>query len=232
MSHPQRLAIAGATGVVGHQALDALLADSACGTVVAVGRRAPTSTIIGADAKLHSVHPELTNVDAIAAAIAQNVEGDLDGAICTLGTTMKTAGSKEAFRRVDYDAVVAFATAARARGAKRLVLISSLGAKATSANFYLQVKGQAEAAVSKLGFDGVAILRPSVLDDGGRRGERRLGERVGISVMRGVAAVIGRHHKMAPIGVDVVGRAAARLALSMEVGVQIIESDLIHALGA
>jgi uncharacterized protein YbjT (DUF2867 family) len=224
---PVHIVMTGASGAVGAHALAALLADSRVATVTSLGRR-PLSTT---HEKLHAVVVDLGDEAALAAAMPAHV----DAAICALGTTMKQAGSKAAFRVVDFDAVVAFARAARSRGARRFALVSSMGADASSSNFYLQTKGQAEDAVCALGYDAVHLLRPSILDDGGARSARsdsRPGEQLGLVVMRGVAAVIGRQHRYAPIGVDVVGRAAVRLALDGSAsGRQVHLSDAIHRIG-
>jgi uncharacterized protein YbjT (DUF2867 family) len=87
----------------------------------------------------------------------------IDLALCALGTTMAAAGSREAFRAVDFDAVLQFAQAARAAGATRFGLISALGADARSPVFYNRVKGEAEAAVAALGFKQLVIAQPSLL---------------------------------------------------------------------
>lgn len=220
----QHIAITGATGAVGRRALHHTLEDAQVARVVALGRRA----LPQAHPKLQSVVVDLGDQAAVAAALADG----LDGAICALGTTMKQAGSKAAFRAVDFDAVVTFARAARERGARRFVLVSSMGASSSSSNFYLHTKGQAEDAVAALGFEAVHLLRPSILDDEGARAGGRPGERVGLAVMRGLAAVIGRTHRYSPISVDVVGRAAARLATASGAGVQVHLSDAIHTVGA
>jgi uncharacterized protein YbjT (DUF2867 family) len=78
--------------------------------------------------------------------------GDTAGdAFCARGTTMKAAGSRAAFRRVDFDYIVAFARAALAAGARRFMLVSAIGANARSTIFYLRVKGETEEAVAALG---------------------------------------------------------------------------------
>jgi uncharacterized protein YbjT (DUF2867 family) len=224
---PVHIVMTGASGAVGARALAALLADPRVASVTSFGRR-PLST---SHEKLRAVVVDLADEAALAAAMPDHV----DAAVCALGTTMKLAGSKAAFRVVDHDAVVAFARAARTRGARRFALVSSMGADASSSNFYLKTKGEAEDAVSALGFEAVHVLRPSILDDGGARSARsdsRPGEQLGLVVMRGLAAVIGRQHRYAPIGVDVVGRAAARLVLDDgPAGRQIHLSDAIHRIG-
>jgi len=149
---------------------------------------------------------------------------------------MKQAGSKEAFIAVDKDLVVRFAQACLERGARRFVLVSSLGAASSSRSLYLRIKGEAEDAVASLDFKSVAVLRPSLLDAEGGRADGRPGEAIGLAFMRVATAVIGKHHRYAPISVDVVGRAAARLAVaSVAIGaprVQVLESDALHAQGA
>lgn len=102
-----------------------------------------------------------------------------DAVICALGTTMHRAGSEEAFRAVDYDLVLSLAKAAREAEVANFVLVSSVGADAHGKAFYLRVKGEIEAAVTKLRFRRLDILRPGLLR--GRRGqERRAAERFGI----------------------------------------------------
>lgn len=88
-------------------------------------------------------------------------------AICALGTTMAQAGSQAAFAAVDHDAVITFATAAKAGGACQFMMISSVGANPKASNFYLATKGKAEEGVKAVGFERVDIFRPGLL-----RGER------------------------------------------------------------
>lgn len=213
------IVMVGATGVVGARALRHLVDDGVAGQITVIGRRAPGLTH-------ERVRPVLNDLKAdVKAAIPDHV----DVAVCCLGTTMKQAGSKNAFRAVDYDAVVKFAEAASARGAKRFVLVSSLGATSSSSSFYLKTKGEAEDAVVAMAFDDVEVLRPSVLDDEGARKQSRPGEKLGIAVMRAATAIIGKQHKYAPISVDTVGRAVASLATAKLVpGRNVLESDAIH----
>ena len=87
----------------------------------------------------------------------------LELAICALGTTLAVAGSQEAFRAVDFDAVLEVAEAARAAGAKRFGLVSALAADPASRVFYNRIKGETEAAVASLGFEQLVIAQPSLL---------------------------------------------------------------------
>lgn len=99
-----------------------------------------------------------------------------DVAVSCLGTTIKQAGSKGAFRRVDYDYVYAFAQAALRLGARQFILVSSVGATRSTSNYYLSVKAEIEAAIAKLGFERLDVIRPGLLL--GTRRELRLAERL------------------------------------------------------
>ncbi len=142
--------VAGATGLVGQAILALLLADKRYTTVHVVGRRAPD--VQHPKLQVH-ISTSLTNWTCPA----------VDDVFIALGTTIKVAGSKAAFKAIDFEAVVAIARAAKAAGASRLAVVSAMGASPTSGVFYNQVKGEMEAAVSALGFDAVVIARPSLL---------------------------------------------------------------------
>lgn len=145
-----RVLLAGATGLIGREILALLLADPAVAQVHTVGRRAAAT----AHAKLTHHLSDLRTVPVLP---------PLDTAFIALGTTIKVAGSQEAFRAVDHDAVLAVARAAQAAGARRLGVVSAMGADARSAIFYNRVKGETEDALSALGFDRLVIARPSLL---------------------------------------------------------------------
>ena len=143
--------LAGATGLVGQALLALLLADARYSTVHVVGRRAPNVQ-----------HPKLVvHISASLTNWASPVA--VDDVFIALGTTIKVAGSKAAFKALDFDAVLALATQAKAQGATRLAVVSAMGASAQSAVFYNQVKGEMETAVNQLGFQTVVIARPSLL---------------------------------------------------------------------
>ena len=173
--------LAGASGLVGGELLGLLLAESNYTNVISAGRRT-----------LPVEHPKLVQakVDfADAASFAELAAPDV--AFSCLGTTIKKAGSPEAFRGVDHDAVLTFAKAARAKGARVFVHVSSLGADAGSGQLYMSVKGEVEAALAKLGFESVYALRPSILD--GEREESRPLERVGLAFARALGPVLGKY---------------------------------------
>jgi uncharacterized protein YbjT (DUF2867 family) len=144
---------------------------------------------------------------------------------------MKRAGSKEAFRAVDHDAVVAFGEAALARGAQRFLLVSSVGADSRARSFYLRTKGETEQALARLGYAQLTILRPSLLDDEGARREFRATERLMLPLARLLFAVVGQTTRYAPVPADVVARAMVRLAFD-DGGerVRIVESEQLHSL--
>lgn len=116
-----------------------------------------------------------------------------------LGTTIRDAGSREAFRAVDFDAVVATARAARQAGATRIGLVTAMGASAASRIFYSRVKGEAEEAVRALGFATTVIARPSMLDvdvDRATLGQReRPGEKYIVPLMRLAAPLIPANYR-------------------------------------
>jgi uncharacterized protein YbjT (DUF2867 family) len=146
--------VAGATGLIGQALLAQLLAGDRYGRVVVIARR-PLTTALARD-------PRLSVRIGDSAALAGEEPG-ADDVFIALGTTIKVAGSEAAFRAIDFDLVVAIARAARAAGARRLGVVSALGADATSLVFYNRVKGEMEAAVRSLGYQSVVIARPSLL---------------------------------------------------------------------
>ncbi len=127
---------------------------------------------------------------------------------CCLGTTIKKAGSREAFRAVDFDLVVSFAKAGRAAGAQRMMVVSSVGADAKSSNFYLRVKGEMEQALAGLGFEALHIFRPSILL--GQRLDARSGEQWGIRMARAFEwAMVGQAKKYRPMPAGILASAMA-----------------------
>jgi len=219
----KNVVIAGASGVVGTRALHQLVARDDVSRVVALGRR----LLPVQHEKLVSRVADLQSKTAIASEIPDGTAV----AICCLGTTLKKAGSKEAFRAVDRDAVVAFAEAARARGAKRFVLVSSIGADPRARSFYLRTKGETEEALARLGYPQLTVLRPSFIDDEGTRVEYRPLERLTLPIARFVFAVVGRTSRYAPVSADVIGKAVVRLAFDETAErVRVVESDSLHRL--
>lgn len=176
--------IAGATGLVGREVLRGLLSDDTVSSVLAIGRREPGER----HAKLQFLRTDLPQVPALPA---------IDECYIALGTTIKAAGSQEAFRKVDFDSVVNTASAARAAGAKKCGVVTAMGSSAKSGVFYSRVKGEAENALAALGFDALVIARPSMLT-----GDRtavgqpvRGGEELAAKFSRMFGAFIPRNYK-------------------------------------
>ena len=171
--------VAGSTGLVGREILRGLLADDSVVAVHALARR-----------PLDARHPKLTTqvVDFAALPPLPSV----DETYLALGTTIKVAGSQSAFRAVDFDANLAVAVAAQVAGARRLGLVSALGADPQSRVFYNRVKGELEAAIEGLGYEGLVIARPSLLvGDRSALGQpARRGERIGLQLSRWLGPLI------------------------------------------
>jgi uncharacterized protein YbjT (DUF2867 family) len=196
--------IAGATGLVG-RALCAELPEA----IALVRRPQPGAMVV-----------DYTRPESFAALPAPGC------VFIALGTTMAQAGSRVAFRAVDFDAVVTVARAARTAGATHCGLVSAMGANAHASVFYNQVKGEAEDALIALGFKRLVIARPSLLD--GERPDQppRSGEAWALRLTRPIAGLIPKPWR--PITPDRVAR-ALRLALAQDgPAVQVLESGTMQ----
>jgi uncharacterized protein YbjT (DUF2867 family) len=195
--------VAGASGLVGRHLIDALLRAPEYSRVIALSRRA-----------LAVEHGKVVNRIINFAEIEKTLTGmQADEAFCALGTTLKAAGSKTAFRAVDYDCVLAFARAAVSVGAKRLVLISSIGANRASKNLYLSVKGETEDALRSMNFAAVDILQPGLLL--GWRSESRpleLAAQIAMPIVN--LFLLGKLTRLRGISAETVGRAMVGAARS------------------
>lgn len=159
--------IIGGTGLTGSFLVRQLLADTAITNVISISRRSLNIS----DAKLTQVF--VSDVAELPS-FGSKVRGDLY--FCCLGTTIRTAGSKENFEKVDHDAIVEFAKIAKAHDAKSFTLVSAVGANASSAFFYNQVKGRTENDIRALGLRSLVIFQPALLV--GPRHEVRLLEQI------------------------------------------------------
>jgi uncharacterized protein YbjT (DUF2867 family) len=208
---PQHVLLAGATGLTGEHLLDRLLNEPTITRVLAPSRR-PLAE-----------HPHLENPVGAPDELLPRLSGQVDIAFCCLGTTIKKAGSEQAFRAVDLDLVVAFAKRARELGARHLIAISALGADAQSSIFYNRVKGEMEAALKAQDWPQLTLCRPSLLL--GERVEPRLAEQLAGPLSR---LIPGKYH-----GIEAcqLARAMWRLALEEQEGVRVVESDELRKLG-
>ena len=201
------LLLVGATGLVGRCVLEQALADPRVGAIVAPSRRElPTHP------KLSAPAVDFKRLDADAA------WWRADAVICTLGTTMRTAGSQAAFRRVDHDYPLAVARLARAQGTPTYVLNSATGADAGSRIFYNRVKGELEDDLRQLGFDSLALVRPGLIS--GQREEFRLGERLMVATLGVTGPLLPRRWRLNPA--HNIAQALLQAALAPEPGVHII----------
>ena len=203
----------GATGLVGKELMKRLLEDPHYNKVLIFVRRKML---------IKHLHVEVVPIDFDALdSSAEFIKGD--NCFCALGTTMKKAGSREAFRKVDYEMVLNVARIAKQNGVKKFIVISSIGANPASSNFYLKTKGEMEEALKQLAFDQLTIVRPSFLM--GNRNEFRLGERIGILFAKILGPfMIGPIKKYRPISAKRLAKAMLMLANSSPVKT-VFESD-------
>ncbi len=209
----QRTALlAGATGLIGSALLPLLLADARYAKVVAVGRR----PVALAHPKLVQVVTELSELKAVRPQLVA------DDVFCCLGTTRRQAGSKEVFYQVDFSYVVALAALAASNFTEQFLVVSSLGADASSRVYYSRVKGEMEDAVRALPFRALHIFRPSLLL--GERARPRLGERLAEAALALARPLLrGGWAKYRPVAAGAVARAMLQAAKSDATGVQIHE---------
>lgn len=150
-----------------------------------------------------------------------------DDLFCCLGTTIRKAGSQQAFRTVDYDYPLQVARLARQQGTRQFLLVSALGANPDSKIFYNKVKGELEETVKQIDFRGIQIFRPSLLT--GARQEYRFGEKVASLFLKIAAPVLrGGVRKYRPIAASTVARAMVEIAKTDLPGVNIFQSDQIQ----
>jgi uncharacterized protein YbjT (DUF2867 family) len=215
---PAQVLLAGATGLIGRELLQLLLTQIPTVRLHALVRRLPEP----ADERVHWQRVDFARLPALPAA---------EEAFCCLGTTLKQAGSQAAFRAVDFDAVLAFAQAARAAGVTRFGVVSALGASPRSAGFYNRVKGEMEAAIPALGFDCVVIARPSLLaGDRASLGQpARTGEQLALWLTAPIGALLPK--AVRPIKAQAVARGMMVALRQRQPGVRIVESGELQELG-
>ncbi|WOS41454.1 NAD-dependent dehydratase [Xanthomonas rydalmerensis] len=205
-----KILLAGATGLVGGHALTQLLADPACSAVIAPTRRA-----------LELDHPKLHNpVLDFDALPAQASWWQVQAAICALGTTMRQAGSREAFRRVDHDYPLAIARLLRQHGAEAFALNSALRADPQSWAFYNRVKGDLENDLRALDYPSLTLVRPGLI--GGERAQRRRGEHAASVVLRALGPLLPRRYRINPA--ERIAAALVAAVLQPRPGVQVIDA--------
>ena len=210
---PRTALLAGATGLVGRELLALLLHSRDYATVHALVRR--TSPHIDAAPRLKIHEVDFARLPLLPA---------VDDVFIALGTTIKAAGSKEAFRQVDFDLVVDVARIARAQGATRLGVVSAMGADPAARVFYSRVKGEMEMEIVRLGYDSVAIAHPSLLvGDRGALGQPvRPGEFWATRLVAPLAFLMPRD--LRPIPAQAVAGALLAAVHDAQPGVRVLKS--------
>lgn len=206
---PVRIALVGATGMVGRRVIQVASAGDDVRIIGIARREAPLPP--GARMEMFVADPAKWSevFDAIRPRAL----------ICALGTTWKKAGRDEAaFRAVDHDLVLATAEAAKRAGVPNMVLVSAAGADARSNSFYMRVKGEAEDALSQIGFKRLDILHPGLLR-GTREGDLRFAERAALIAAPLVDPLLsGKWQRYRSVDAGLVAEAALGLALRRAVG--------------
>jgi uncharacterized protein YbjT (DUF2867 family) len=201
--------VIGASGLVGQQLVAQLLGHPEFEKVRSFVRR-PSGI---SHSKLEEIQIDFDQPESW----KQMVQGDV--LFSTMGTTIKTAKTKENQYRVDFTYQHEFAKAAAGNGVVAYVLVSSMGADSKSSIFYSRIKGELEEAVSKLNFRKCIIVRPSILDSD--RKEKRAGEKIGLVISRFVTKFVLKKYKPTPV--DVLAAKMIGLSLDQKEGFRIVE---------
>lgn len=205
-----KLLLIGATGLVGRHVLAQALIHPAVDAVVTPVRRVSTS------------HPKQTAPVVDFDALPEDAAWwRADAIVCTLGTTMRVAGSAQAFYRVDHDYPLAVATRARAHGTPTCVLNSAMGADVASRFFYNRVKGEVERDIALLGFPSLTLVRPGLI--GGQRDEIRRGERIAQAVLGTLRPLLPQRWRINPA--ERIARSILDAAIASQPGTRIVSSD-------
>lgn len=218
MSDPLRIALVGATGLIGSEVMKLAVGREDLRLVAVARRESPLPQ--GARMEMFVADP--SKWGEVFEAVRPTA------LICAIGTTWRKAGRDEdAFRAVDHDLVLATARAAHAAGVERLVAISSTGADAMSKNRYLRTKGEVERELGRMRFKRLDILRPGLLK-GQRVGDLRLLERLG-SALSPLAdlAMQGRYRAYRSIRAELVAKAAVALAMRKAAGRFVHDNDAL-----
>jgi uncharacterized protein YbjT (DUF2867 family) len=212
------LLIIGATGLVGRCVLRQAMVDERFTRIVAPTRRRLDADVVSGTTRVENPVVDFESLPAEAE------WWRADAAICTLGTTIKRTGSKEAFRRVDFEFTLAAARLAHHHGVRTFVLTSSVGADPRSFYFYLRTKGELEKALAACGFDSLTLVRPASLD--GERAESRPMEKISLRLLRAIAPITPRRYR--PVHAERVAKTLLDSAIEARPGVHTIESEAMQ----
>jgi uncharacterized protein YbjT (DUF2867 family) len=206
-----RLLLLGATGFVGSSALKQALSNDAFSEVIA-----PTRKPLAPNARL--VNPVMPRIEEFASALKSC---NVDAVVCALGTTRAKAGSKQAFRYVDYELPVAFGKAAHGAGVGTYAIVTAMGASVDSMIFYSRTKGEVERDIRRIVFRSLTICRPGLI--GGERNEARLAEKVALTLTRLLAPVLPRKLQVNPA--DTIAAALLDAVIDAKIGCRWINAE-------
>jgi uncharacterized protein YbjT (DUF2867 family) len=217
--------VIGATGLIGQILVEKLARQGTWSNILAVSRKSKTWS----HPKIRTLVFDFENWGDLELQIKSFAGNSSLDCFCCLGTTIGVAGSEEAFRKIDFDAVVAFSRLAKSCRAEQLFVVSSLGAAPDSSVFYNKVKGEMEQAVAQNYSGKLYFARPSLLL--GDRKEFRLGERVAILLSPLYSNLLfGRFVKYKPIAAEHVATALIRVVAKIKPASMIIENSELHLL--
>jgi uncharacterized protein YbjT (DUF2867 family) len=157
------------------------------------------------------VNPVMSHIEELAPALKPY---KLDAVICALGTTRAKAGSKQAFRYVDYELPLAFGKAAHAAGVETYAIVTAMGASVDSPIFYSKTKGEVERDIEQIGFRSLTICRPSLI--GGERNEVRGAERTALALARFLGPILPRKIRVNPA--DAIAAALLDAVVAAKIG--------------
>ncbi|MCV0437175.1 MAG: NAD-dependent dehydratase [Hydrogenophaga sp.] len=208
----KQLMLVGATGLVGSHVLQQALASDAVARVVA-----PTRKPLAA-------HPKLLNPVVDFWRLPEGADWwAVDAVVCTLGTTIRAAGSQAAFYKVDHDHPLEVAYLARRHGARAYAFNSALGADVASRVFYSRTKGETERDLQAVGYPSLTLVRPGLI--AGQRQESRPLEQLAVQVSRLVQPLLPRRYRVVPA--DRIARHLLQAALAATPGVHVLPSEAL-----
>ncbi|OSZ76243.1 NAD-dependent dehydratase [Hydrogenophaga sp. IBVHS1] len=208
----KRILLVGATGLVGSHVLRQALADPGVAQVVAPTRKSLVP------------HPKLLNPVVDFNQLPQDAEWwRADAVVCTLGTTIRVAGSQAAFYKVDHDHPLEVAYLARRHGARAFALNSALGADTASRVFYSRTKGETERDLQAVGYPSLTLVRPGLI--GGVRQESRPAEQLAVRLSQWVQPLLPRRYRVVPA--DRIAHHLLQAALAGAPGVHVLPSEAL-----
>ena len=206
-----KLLLLGATGLVGSKTLKLALSSELVSTVIAPTRKPLTPS----DRLVNPVGLDLEEF------VPSLMSYKPDAVVCALGTTQAIAGSKEAFRYVDYELPIAIGKAAHSASIETYAVVTAMGASANSMSLYYRTKGEVEMDIQKIGFRSLTICKPSLI--GGERNEARSAEGVALTVLRLLAPILPKKFHVNPA--DVIAAALLNAVIVAEMGCRWIYAE-------